>query len=88
MIQSKKGKRFAGCSNYPKCKAIYPLPQQGKIIATGQSCDACQSPIIQVMMPNKGRWSLCLNMSCPKKADRQAKKDEAANKTEQEPAKE
>ena len=78
MIQSKKGKRFAGCSNYPNCKAIYPLPQQGKIIATGQSCDACQSPIIQVMMSNKGRWSLCLNMNCPKKAQKQAKKDEAA----------
>ena len=75
-IQSKKGKRFAGCSNYPKCKTIYPLPQQGRIIATDQICDACGSPLIQVLMSNKGRWTLCLNMSCPKKAQKNAKKEE------------
>ncbi len=74
-IQSKKGKRFAGCSNYPKCKVMYPLPQQGKIIPTGDVCDACGSPVIQVLMQNKGRWTLCLNMSCPKKGERKAKKD-------------
>lgn len=74
-IQSKKGKRFAGCSNYPKCNVMYPLPQQGKIIPTGEVCDACGSPMIQVLMQNKGRWTLCLNMSCPKKAEKKAKKD-------------
>ncbi len=68
VIQSRKGKRFAGCSNYPKCKVIYPLPQMGKIIPTGKICDACGSPLIQVLMSNRGRWTLCLNMSCPKKA--------------------
>lgn len=74
-IQSKKGKRFAGCSNYPKCKVMYPLPQQGRIIPTGEVCDACGSPMIQVLMQNKGRWTLCLNMSCPKKGEKKAKKD-------------
>lgn len=67
MIQSRKGKRFAGCSNYPKCRVMFPLPQQGKIIATGEVCDACGSPMIQVLKSNKGRWTLCLNMKCPKK---------------------
>ncbi len=76
-IQSKKGKRFAGCSNYPKCKVMYPLPQLGKIIPTGEVCDACGSPMIQVLMQNKGRWTLCLNMSCPKKAEKKAKKEAA-----------
>jgi len=75
IIQSKKGKRFVGCSNYPKCRVIYPLPQQGKVISTGQLCDACGSPMVQVLMQNRGRWTLCLNMKCPKKADRSAKKD-------------
>ncbi|MBN1677928.1 MAG: DNA topoisomerase I [Candidatus Thermoplasmatota archaeon] len=74
IIQSKKGKRFVGCSNYPKCNVIYPLPQQGKIIPTGQVCDACGSPVIQVLMQNRGRWTLCLNMKCPKKAEKKAKK--------------
>jgi DNA topoisomerase-1 len=79
IIQSRKGKRFAGCSNYPNCKVIYPLPQQGKIIATGQACDACGAPMINVLMQNRGQWTLCLNMSCPKKlekAKRKEKKDE------------
>jgi len=67
IVQSKRGKRFAGCANYPNCKAMYPLPQMGKIIATNQVCDACGTPTIQVLMQNKGRWTLCLNMDCPKK---------------------
>jgi len=75
MIQSKKGKRFVGCSNYPQCKVVYPLPQQGKVISTGQVCDACGAPMVQVLMQNRGRWTLCLNMKCPKKAERAAKKE-------------
>lgn len=68
-IQSKKGKRFAGCSNYPTCRVMYPLPQLGKIIPMGQQCDACGSPMIKVFN-KKGRppWVLCINMSCPKRA--------------------
>ncbi len=78
MIQSRKGKRFAGCSNYPNCKVVYPLPQQGRIIPTGQTCDACGSPLIRVQMPNRGQWTLCLNMSCPKKNKNSKKEPEAA----------
>jgi len=75
-IQSKKGKRFAGCSNYPKCKVIYPLPQQGRIIPTGQTCDACGAPLIKIARQNRGQWTLCLNMECPKKAEKSKRKDE------------
>jgi DNA topoisomerase-1 len=75
VVQSWKGKRFAGCSNYPNCKVIYPLPQQGKIIATGQVCEACGSPMISVLMPNRGQWTLCLNMNCPKKLEKAKKKE-------------
>jgi len=69
IIQSRKGKRFAGCSGYPECKTIFPLPQMGRIVPTDQTCDACGSPIIKVWN-QKGRppWVLCINMSCPKKA--------------------
>jgi DNA topoisomerase-1 len=77
VVQSRKGKRFAGCSNYPKCNVIYPLPQQGKIIATGQSCEACGSPMVNVLMSNRGQWTLCLNMNCPKKLERAKKKEKA-----------
>lgn len=78
VIQSRKGKRFAGCAGYPNCRVMYPLPQFGRILPTDKVCDACGSPTIQVIMQNKGRWTLCLNMDCPKKAARNAKKSEAA----------
>ena len=86
-IQSKKGKRFAGCSKYPECKTMYPLPQMGKIVPTDQACDACGSPIIKVWN-QKGRppWVLCINMGCPKKAKKaEAKK---APKPDEAPPKE
>lgn len=86
IIQSKKGKRFAGCSNYPKCRVVYPLPQQGKIIPTNQVCDACGSPVIQVLMSNRGRWTLCLNMNCPKKSKKETKKEKPAREASAEPA--
>ena len=73
IIQSRKGKRFVGCANYPTCKVVFPLPQQGKIMPTGNVCEACGSPIIRVLMANRGQWNLCLNMNCPKKS-RPAKK--------------
>lgn len=78
IIQSRKGKRFAGCSNYPSCKVIFPLPQTGKIIPLGEMCDACGSPLIKVMMPNRGQWTLCLNMNCPKRLEKAAKKEAAS----------
>jgi DNA topoisomerase-1 len=57
---------------------MYPLPQQGKIIPTNQNCDACGAPLVDVLKANRGKWTLCLNMNCPKKVERKEKKDEAA----------
>ena len=75
VVQSRKGKRFAGCRNYPNCRVMYPLPQQGKIIASGNACDSCGAPMVNVLKSNRGQWTLCLNMDCPKKKERQKKKD-------------
>ncbi len=50
---SKSGKIFASCSNYPKCKAIYPLPQHAKIVPTGKVCEYCHTPIIKVFKGGK-----------------------------------
>ncbi len=74
-IQSRKGKRFAGCTRYPECKRMYPLPQNGRIVPTNEACDACGAPIIKVWQARrKAPWVLCINMDCPK---RQQKLDEA-----------
>ena len=63
IITSKKtGKRFVGCSNYPKCKNSFPLPQKGKIANTKKICE-CGYPILRI-----GRWQFCINPKCPKKS--------------------
>ncbi len=71
MIQSRKGKRFTGCSNYPECKTVYPLPQLGKIVPTDESCDACGAPVIKVwQQKSRTPWVLCVNMDCPKRENK------------------
>ena len=87
VIQSKKGKRFVGCSGYPNCKMIYPLPQMGKIVPTGQTCDACGTPMIRVAMQNKGQWTLCLNMNCPKRLEKAQRKQQGSQKDAKGPEK-
>ena len=70
LIRSRKsGKRFVGCSNYPKgCKASAPLPQRGTIRATKYPCKTCGWPVILVFTVYGRRpWQLCVNPSCPSK---------------------
>ncbi|MCX6814582.1 MAG: DNA topoisomerase I [Candidatus Aenigmarchaeota archaeon] len=59
IIHSKKsGKRFVGCTRYPKCKKAYPVPQRGFIHVIDKKC-FCGLGIVEVR--NKGRrpWRLC-----------------------------
>jgi DNA topoisomerase-1 len=70
-IQSRKAKRFAGCTKYPECKRMYPLPQRGRIVPTGEACDACGAPVIKVWQARKKTpWVLCINMDCPKRKEK------------------
>ena len=62
IVRSKKtGKRFVGCSNYPKCTNSFPLPQRGTVTLTKKLCE-CGYPIVRI-----GRWRFCINSNCPKK---------------------
>lgn len=63
IIKNVKESRFVGCSNYPKCTAIYPLPRKGLIIKTDKICKFDNLPIISIM---KGKKSLekCLSPTC------------------------
>ena len=56
---SRNGKRFAGCSKWPKCTQTYPLRPRGTITPTGQSCPECGAPIISL-----GTMTECINMDC------------------------
>ncbi|MCK4859958.1 MAG: topoisomerase DNA-binding C4 zinc finger domain-containing protein [Candidatus Omnitrophica bacterium] len=74
IMRSRNGGRFVGCSSYPKCNNIYPLPRQGMIKKTDKICEKCNTPIVIII--NKGRrpWNLCLDPKCPTKKDWNTKK--------------
>ncbi|AFL94600.1 DNA topoisomerase, type IA [Thermococcus cleftensis] len=58
----KTGKRFVGCSNWPKCDVTYPLLQRGEIIPTDKTC--CNgAPVVKIR--EKGReYEICVDMNC------------------------
>ena len=66
-------KRFARCSEYGveyengTCKTSYPLPQRGDLEATGESC-TCGAPVV-VAHTKRGPWKVCVDPSCPLKAE-------------------
>ena len=66
----KSGKRFAGCGSYPDCEQLYPLPQKGGIVGSGEVCEECGSPKIKVLVARRRPWELCLDPECPTKKDR------------------
>jgi DNA topoisomerase-1 len=64
---SRRGKRFVGCTGYPKCKNTYPLPQRGLIKKTDNVCDSCKTPVIQIKNRGKKPWEICIDPDCTKK---------------------
>ena len=66
------GKRFIRCTNYDECGVSYPLPQRGKLSATGETCPDCGAPLV-VVETARGPWKLCVNMDCPGKEKKPAR---------------
>lgn len=64
---SAAGKRFLGCSNYPKCTETHSLPQYGLLLSSDLECDKCGSQMIRVIRKGKKPWLLCINQNCPGK---------------------
>lgn len=69
IMKSKKGTFFVGCSGYPNCKNMYPLPRMAKIVALNKDCPTCGTPMIQVIRRAKRPFSMCLDPNCPTKAN-------------------
>ncbi|MCL4332816.1 MAG: DNA topoisomerase I [Candidatus Thermoplasmatota archaeon] len=61
--QSRYGKRFIGCMNYPQCTVTYPLPQMGYISSSGEKCEFCSSPLLFATR-GKRKWKFCPKMDC------------------------
>jgi len=68
-------KRFAGCSNYPKCANTFPLPQAGTIIPLNKICAECGAPMIQVSRVGRRPYKMCLDPTCPSKEKWNRKKE-------------
>ena len=69
------GKRFVGCTNYPKgCRASAPLPQRGAIRAASKACGSCGWPVVYVRLGRRP-WRLCVNDRCPRKVNVYAMQD-------------
>lgn len=66
------GKRFIRCENYEECNTSYPLPSRGKLEATGEVCEHCGAPMVQVTT-DRGPWKFCPNFDCPQKAEEKKK---------------
>ncbi|MCK4328090.1 MAG: DNA topoisomerase I [Candidatus Diapherotrites archaeon] len=63
------GKRFVGCSRYNEgCRVSYPLPQKGKVIPLGTTCESCGSPKVKIIHGRRS-YEICLDMNCETKKD-------------------
>lgn len=67
IISSKRGKRFAGCSNFPACNNSYPLPPKGRIISINEQCELCGAPKVKIIYKRKA-LTQCINLNCPGKS--------------------
>ena len=72
--KGRTGKRFVGCSAYPKCTVSYPLPQRGKITVLDGTCPACENIMIQVRGKYSG-FKMCIDHNCVSKKDWNSKKN-------------
>jgi DNA topoisomerase-1 len=73
---------FVGCSKYPDCRVVFPLPRNAKIIPLGKQCEKCNTPTIRVIRSGRKTFEMCLDPKCESKKDwgkkwRDKKKDEA-----------
>ncbi|MDE1833387.1 MAG: DNA topoisomerase I [Candidatus Micrarchaeota archaeon] len=62
--RSRVGKFFAACANYPKCTTTFSVPQNAKIVPTGQVCEHCHTPIIKVVRRGKRPFEMDLDPNC------------------------
>jgi DNA topoisomerase-1 len=83
IMRSWKGKRFVGCSGYPRCRNSFPLPQRGRIDLHPEKCPSCGNLQVNVHHGRRRPWTVCLNPKCPSRAERELKRKQAENAPEE-----
>ena len=66
IIRMKAGRQFIGCSGYPKCRNIYPLPTGAFVKTTEKLCKDCGKPVVFVAR-GRMRFEMCIDPECPSK---------------------
>jgi len=79
MHSRRTGKRFVGCTNYPKCTNSFPLPQHGFITVTSRKCPVCGLHLLQVKSKGKRPWRFCLQHGFENKIASNAKGKDKGN---------
>ncbi len=69
---SRGGKRFVGCSGYPKCTETFSLPHTGNITMLKKACEKCGLNIVSVKRPGRRPWQLCVRCGYVSKAKKGA----------------
>ncbi len=67
IIRNRFGGYFVGCSGYPNCKTLYPLPREGLPKPTKNVCQFCNLPIVKIIRKGKKPYEMCLTMNCKSK---------------------
>ncbi len=60
--KSRYGSFFIGCSGYPNCKNIWPLPKDA--FEDIGFCDKCNYPLIRAHTEKNGNYESCVNPQC------------------------
>ncbi len=81
--RGRTGKRFLGCSAYPKCTVTFPLPQKGMINILPERCEDCGNIMIKVI-GKRYRYKMCIDPNCKSKENWGKKKDSKAKRQEEE----
>jgi DNA topoisomerase-1 len=58
--RSRAGKRFIGCTSYPKCTETFSLPHQGSLKIIPEKCKKCGLGVVSVKRKGKRPWKLCV----------------------------
>ncbi len=58
---------FVGCTGYPACKMLYPLPREALIKPLNKICESCGTPMVSVHRKGKRSFTMCLDPKCKTK---------------------
>ncbi len=58
---------FVGCTGYPQCRMLYPLPKEALIKPLNKICESCGTPQVSVHRKGKRSFTMCLDPKCKTK---------------------